>query len=139
MCMATYEEIRAAGRSMYKKVLAAAKPLDFNLFRMAKQMGITVLQRTVVLDNEIAQDALANFHFNEYRVDGKTLAQSVDSVTAGLTPLEAEVFEAARQSRSSFYQVSGFVPEEQQIRLQDLLDSQASEVLLTDVGLSQTL
>jgi hypothetical protein len=63
----------------------------------------------------------------------------VDPVAAGLTPLETEVLEAARQSRSSFYEVKAFVPEEQQIRLQDLLDTQASQVLLTDVGLSQSL
>jgi hypothetical protein len=124
---------------MYKKVLSAAKHFDFDPLRIAKQMGITVLGRTMVFGNEIEQDALANYHFNEYRMNGKTLAQSVDSATAGLTPLEAEVLEAARQSHSSFYQVSAFVPEEKQIRLRDLLDSQAPEVLLTDVGLSQSL
>lgn len=124
---------------MYQKALVAAKHLDFDPLRAAKQMGVTVLGRTMVFDNEIEQDALANFHLIEYRVNGKTLVQSVDSVTAGLTPLEAEVFEALHQSPSSFYQVIGFVPEESQIRLQDLLDSQASELLLTDVGLSQSL
>ena len=86
-----------------------------------------------------SRDAFGHFHFHEYRVNGKTLAQSVEAVAAGLTLLESEVFEGLRQSQSSFYQVKAAVPDEHQIRLQDLLTPQPSEVLLTDVSLSQFL
>jgi hypothetical protein len=59
--MATYEEIREVGKSMYKKTLVASEHPDFTPIRMAKQMGIPVLGRRMMFDNEIEQDALANF------------------------------------------------------------------------------
>jgi hypothetical protein len=124
---------------MYKKVLPLSMHLDFHPLRVARKMGLSVLGRGIVCNNEIEEDALMNFQFSEYRVNGKTLAQTVDPAAAGLTPLESEIFEQVRQSTTSFYQVVGFEPESQQIRLRDLLDSQAPEVTLTDVGLSRSM
>ncbi|HWI57696.1 MAG TPA: hypothetical protein VNZ22_10755 [Bacillota bacterium] len=137
--MTLYEELRVAGKAMHAKVLAATQHLDFNPVRIAKRMTIPVVGRTILFDDESVQNAFLDFWFHEYRVNGKSLAQSVDPVAAGLTPLEAEVLEAARQAQTSLFKMEGVLPQEHQVRLRDVLESTRPELLLTDLGLSASL
>jgi hypothetical protein len=92
-----------------------------------------------VFDDETAQNAFFDFWFNEYRVGGKSLAESADPVAAGLSPLEVEVLEAHRHSSTSFYRTEAVLPRDHQIRLRDLLEPDKPEVLLTDIGLSNSI
>lgn len=124
---------------MHAKALGATRHLDFDPIRIAKRMTLPVTERTLVFDDEVAQNALLDFWFNEYRVNGKSLAQSVDPVAARLTPLETEVLEAHCQARASFFQMEAVLPGEHQVRLRDLLEPDRSDVLLTDLGLSESL
>ena len=137
--MTLYQEIRAAGKAMHSKVLQASKPLDFNPIRMAKRMTLPLAGRTLVFDGEVAQNAFFDFWFHEYRVNGKSLMESVDPVAAGLEPLETEVLEAHRQARTSFFATEAVVPGSHQVRLRDLLEPDRPEMLLTDMGLSDSM
>jgi hypothetical protein len=137
--MTPYQEIRAAGKAMHSKVLDATRHLDFNPIRIAKRMTLPVAGRTLVFDDEVVQNAFFDFWFHEYQVNGKSLAQSVDPVAAKLTPLEAEVLAAHAPARTSFFLTEAVLPEQHQVRLRDLLEPQASEILLTDLGLSESL
>jgi len=137
--MTPYQEIRAASKAMVGKVLDATPHLDFKPLRMAKRLTLPVAGRTLVFDGEAAQNAFFDFWLHEYRVNGKSLVESVDPVAAGLEPLEIEVLEAHRQARTSFFATETVLPESHQIRLQDLLEPDRPETLLTDMGLSDSM
>ena len=102
--MTLYQEIRAAGRAMHCKVFEATQHLDFSPLRIAKRMTLPFAGRTLIFDGEVTQNAFSDFWFHEYRVNGKSLVESVDPVAAGLDLLETEVLEAHRQARTSFLQ-----------------------------------
>ncbi|MBI4328093.1 MAG: hypothetical protein HY674_22915 [Chloroflexi bacterium] len=137
--MTLYQEIRAAGKSMHGKALQATRHQDFHPLRIAKRMTLPLSGRTLVFDDEVVQNAFFDFWFNEYRVNGKSLADSVDPVAAGLEPLEAEMLQTHRQARTSFFLIEAERPGENQIRLRDLLEPDRSDVLLTDMGLSASI
>ena len=136
--MTLYQEIRAVGKAMQAKALAATKHLDFNPIRIAKQMTLPINGRTLIFDGEAAQNAFFDFWFHEYRVNGKSLVESVDPVAAGLSPLEAEVLAAHCCSSTSFFEITAVLPVAHQLRLRDLLNRDRPEVLLTDHGLSES-
>jgi hypothetical protein len=72
--MILYQQIRAAGKSMHKKVISTTTTnLHFSLGRAAKRMTIPVLGRIIQPDDETAQNAFLDFVFCEYRVDGLTV------------------------------------------------------------------
>jgi hypothetical protein len=137
--MTLYQELRAAGMAMHGKALDAARHLDFNPIRIARRMTLPLAGRTLIFDDEVVQNAFFDFWFHEYRVNGKSLAQSVDPVTAKLTPLETEVLEAHCQTRASFFQIEDVLPGRYQVRLRDLLEPNSPDILLTDLGLSESL
>src|SRR6266446_6190960 len=137
--MTLYQELRAAGKAMHGKALEATQRLDLNPLRMARRMTLPVVGRTLVFDSEVAQNGFFDFWFHEYRVNGKPLAESVDPVAAGLTPLETEVLEAHRQTRTSLFQTEAVLRREHQVLLRDLLEPHRQEVPLTDIGLSSSL
>lgn len=136
--MTLYQEIRAAGKAMQSKVLNATKDLDFNPLRIAKKMTVPLNGRTLVFDDEAAQIAFFDFWFHEYRMNGKSLVESVDPVAAGMLPLEAESLVAHCCSRTSFFEMVAVLPSERQVRLRDLLNPAGPEVLLTDYGFSSS-
>lgn len=137
--MTLYQEIRAAGKSMQPKALAATKHLAFDPLCIAKRMTLRTSGRTLIFDDETVQNAFFDFWFHEYRVNGKSLVESVDPVAARLESLEIDVLEAHRQARTSFLQAEAVMPWDQQIRLRDLLEPHRQEVLLTDIGLSDSM
>ena len=73
------------------------------------------------------------------RVNGRSLVESVDPVAAGLGPLETEVLQAHVQSRTSFLATEAVDAGEHQIWLRDLLDPGQPEVVLTDMGFSDSM
>lgn len=137
--MTLYQEIRAAGKAMHSKALDATHHLDFNALRIAKRMTLPLAGRTLVFDGEAAQNAFIDFWFHEYRVNGKSVVESVDPVAAGLEPLETEVLAAHRQARTSFFATEAVLPGSHQVRLRDLLEPDRPETLLTDMGLSDSM
>ncbi len=137
--MTPYQEIRAAGKSLHGKALQATRGLDFNPLRIAKRMTLPLVGRTLIFDDEVVQTAFFDFWFHEYRLNGKSLVESVDPVAAGLEPLETEVLEAHRRTRTSLFSTAGTMSGEPQLRLRDLLEPDQPETLLTDIGLSDSL
>jgi hypothetical protein len=137
--MTVYQEIRAAGKAMHSKALEATRHLDFIPFRIAKRMTLPVAGRTLIFDDEVVQNAFFDFWFHEYRLNGKSLVESLDPVAAGLDPLETEVLEAHRQARTSFFVTEDSMPAEHQVRLRDLLEPAQAATVLTDIGLSDSM
>jgi len=137
--MTLYQEIRAAGQAMQSKALKATRHLDFHPARIAKRMTLPTSGRTLMFDGEVAQNAFFDFWFHEYRLNGKSLVESVDAVAARLEPLEVEVLEAHRHARSSFFATEAVSAGEDQVRLRDLLEPDRPELLLTDIGLSGSM
>ena len=136
--MTSYKEIRTTGRALQGKLLDATRHLDFNAIRIAKQMTLPVVGRTLVFDGEADQHGFFDFWFHEYRVNGKSLVESVDPVALGLSPLETDVLAAHCRSRTSLFAPEALVPGADQIRLKDLLNPAEPPVLLTDQNWSQT-
>jgi hypothetical protein len=136
--MTLYQEIRAAGKAIHSKALAATGHLDFDPIRMAKRMTLPIAGRTLIFDGEAVQNAFIDFWLHEYRVNGKSLVESVDPVAAGLEPLEAEVLEAHCQAHTSFFATEGVLPSSHQVRLRDLLEPNQPEILLTDMGMCES-
>lgn len=136
--MPTYDQIRAAGREMHKKVIEASPRSSFNPIRMAKRMTLPMSGKTLIFADEVVQNAFFDYWFTEYRVDGKTLAESVDPIAAGLTPLETDVLEGYRQAQTSLFEVDPAVLDEHRLRLLDLLDANRRVVLLTDIGFHES-
>lgn len=133
-----YQEIRAAGKAMYPKVLAASRHLDFDPLRIAKKLTLPTSGRTLLFDGKADLATFADFQLHEYRVNGKSLVESVDPVAAGLLPLEAEALAAHCSSRTSYFEMVEVLPRERQVCLRDLLNPAGPEVLLTDYGFSST-
>ncbi len=121
---------------MHGKSLQATRDLDFDPLSIAKQMTLPTSGRTLIFDDEAMQNAFFDFWFHEYRVNGKSLVESVDPVAAELDPLETEVLEAHRHARTSLFLTNAVLPGRHQVRLRDLLDLDQPEVLLTDLGMS---
>ncbi|MCU0772249.1 MAG: hypothetical protein MUE94_10850 [Verrucomicrobia bacterium] len=137
--MTTYQEIRAAGKTMSQKCLEATRHLDYQPGPIAKRMTLPTAGKTLIFQDEVAQNAFFDFWFAEYRLNGRTLVDSVDPVQAGLQPWELEVLEAYRRSRSAFLQTVELLPREPRIRMRDLLDPDQPEVWLTEMGLSDSM
>jgi hypothetical protein len=137
--MTLYQEIRAAGKAMHSKAFKATRHLDFKPLGIAKRMTLPVAGRTLMFDGEAAQNAFFDFWFHEYRLNGKSLVETVDPCAAGLEPLETEVLEAHRRSRTSFVATEDVPPGEHTIRLRDLLEPGRPEIVLTDIGLSGSM
>jgi hypothetical protein len=134
-----YQEIRAAGKAMPGRLLEATKGLDFNPLRIAKRMMLPLSGRTLIFDSEAAQNGFFDFWMHEYRVNGKSLVESVDPVAAGLDPLQTEILEAHRRSSTSFWMSETVAPRAHQIRLRNLLQPETPDAHLTDMGLSESM
>ena len=137
--MATYQQMRDAGRLLTGKLLDATRHSGFNVVRIAKRLTVPVVGRTSVFGDESAQYAFVDFHLQEYRVERKTLVESVDLSLASLTPLDRELIEGMIHSRTSLFEAIGVLSAERQVRFRDLLDPDRPEIHLTDFGLSDTL
>ncbi|MBI2928529.1 MAG: hypothetical protein HYY24_22905 [Verrucomicrobia bacterium] len=134
-----YQEIRAAGKAMHGKLLEATRGLGFHPLRIAKRMTLPVVGRTLIFDDEATQNAFFDFWVHEYRVNAKSLVESVDPVAAGLDPLQTEILEAHRRSRTSFWMSEAVERRAHQIRLRNLLDLETPDALMTDMGRSESM
>ncbi len=137
--MTAYQEIRTAGMSAVPKLLKSTHAAEINPARVAKRMTLPMAGRTLVFHDEPSQNAFTDFWLHEYRVNGHSLVEAADAASLGCTPLEAEVIEAMRRSRTSLFAVEGVVPAEHQLRLRDLLEPDQPEIRLTDMGFSQSI
>lgn len=137
--MTTYQEIRSVGKELHTKLLDRTQHLDFHPIRIAKRMTLPVVGRTLVFDDESEQNAYFDFWMHEYRVNGKSMAESVDLEPGPYTPLEIEILQAHRESRTSLFEAVTGYRAERQIGLRDLLEPERGEIRLTDFGLSDTL
>lgn len=137
--MTLYQQIRAAGKSMHGKSLQATRDLDFDPLRIAKQMTLPTSGRTLIFDDEAMQNAFFDFWFHEYRVNGKSLVESVDPAAAELDPLETEVLEAHCHAHTSLFLADAVLLGSNQVRLRDLLNPDQPEVLLTDFAMSDSI
>ncbi len=124
---------------MHDKVLQATRDLDFDPLRIAKKMTVPLNGRTVIFDGESAQAGYFDFWHYEYRVNGQTIIGSVDPIKAGLLPFEVEALKASRRAQTSFFQVEAVMPRQHQLRLRNLLEPNQPEILLTDIGLSDSM
>ena len=135
-----YKELRAASKSVHSKVLDATKGLKgFDLIKIARRLTLPISGQTLLFHDETAQNAFFDFWYHEYRVEGRSLAESVDTAKAGLTELELKMLEAHRRSRTSLFQIEEAFPIEHQVRMRDLLEPEQPEIVLTDFGLSESL
>ena len=137
--MTLYQQLRSAGKEMHGKALDNTKHLDFNPIRAAKRMTLPRAGRALIFADEAEQNAFFDFLLHEYRVSGKTLMESVNPATAGLTSLEAELLDAHCRAHTSLFRTEAWPSDQHHVRLRDLLDSSREEILLTDIGLSESL
>ena len=116
-----YVELRAAGREVHRKVMDACQSLDFDFIRIAKTMTLPVMRRTLVFDGDVDQYAFFDFTLHEYRVGGKSMMESCDAISAGLTDLEEEIRQAHCVAPTSLFEIGSGVPQDHQLGFRDLL------------------
>ena len=124
---------------MHSKAIEATKHLDFDPGRIAKRMTMPVVGRTLIFADEVVQNAFFDFWSYEYRVNGKTLVETVDPAAAGFSALEIEVLEAVRHARTSLFQIEEVAATKPELRLADLLEPGGAGVWITDQGLSSSM
>ena len=134
-----YRELRKANAEMVNKLLDATRPLDFSPLRMAKRMTLRTSGRTLIFQTETEQYAFFDFWLHEYRVDGRSLVEHVDPAAANLSPLEVDLLQSHRDSRTSLFEILSVDPQRHQVRLRDVLEPNKSEVLITDIGWSESM
>ena len=105
-----YPELRAAGKSMFEKVMAATRPSGFDMVKAARALGLPTPGNVLVFDGETDMNALMDFYLAEFRVQGRKLIETCDSIAAGLTQREADHLEAIRRSRTSLFQAVSVLP-----------------------------
>lgn len=135
----TYRELRAAGISLLGKVLDTAKASGFEMPEAARALGMPTPGNVLLFDGDKDIAAVSDFFLAEFRVHGRTLAETCDSTAAGLTPRESEHLDAFCRSRTSLFQTNGVRPAEDQVVLRDLLEPERPETLLTDIHLCESL
>ncbi len=136
----TYPELRAAGKSMFEKVIACAKPSSgFEFPQAARALGLPTPGNVLVFDGEEDIAALSDFFLAEFRVHGRTLVETCDPAAAALNARESEHLDAFCRSRTSLFETCRVRPAEDQVVLRDLLEPEQPEIFLTDIHLCESL
>jgi len=112
---------------------------EFNMLKAAKRLTLPTSGKTLIFDGETDMNACADFWIHEFRTGGATMIERCDASQMGLEPIEAEMLEAHRRSRTSLFEAVETRPREHQVLLVDLLEPQHGEICLTDMGLSGSL
>jgi len=134
----TYQELRACARALHAKCHDTPVARSYDLLRCARRLGVPINGRTLLFDGEGDMNALMDFYYHEFRVDGKTLVQQMDAAALGLSSLETSLLRAVQQARTSLYFIKEAQPDRQQVVLQDVLEQGRPDVALTDISLSQS-
>ncbi|MGH8017418.1 MAG: hypothetical protein ACREIA_03880 [Opitutaceae bacterium] len=137
--VAAYKEVRAASQSWFKKIMQQPAWEAANLHRAAKKLGLPVHDRTIVFDDENDTALLMDYFLLEYRQGGKSIAESCVFAPGELTAAEAEYHQAVLASRTSLFAVTGTHDHEPMLRLRDLLEPEAAEIWLTDLGFAASI
>lgn len=136
--VATYKALRAAGQSWFPKMMEhpAAKP--FNIVKAAKKLTLPVVDNMLVFDDEADSAVLMDFYLFDYRLDGKSVAESCNFAPGELAPLESDHHHACLASRTSLFEITHVHNQEPKILLRDRLEKDRPELWLTDIGLSDS-
>jgi hypothetical protein len=135
----SYQEIRAAGKDLFAKIMEATRHLDFDMVKAARKMTLPTEERTFLFDSETDQNALLDFYVCEYRRGGKTKVEACAPQVMNFTPLLAGQLRALQESRTSLFDAHSVVAERHQLILRDLLEPERPDFPLTDIGLSATV
>ena len=135
---AVYKSIRAASKTWFDKIIQHPASKPFDIVKAAKKLALSVQDRTVVFEDENEQAMLMDFYLLDYRPDGKSVAESCLFASGELTPVEAEWHQAFLASRTSLFEIAAVHNHEPKILLRDRLNQTASELWLTDLGLSDS-
>jgi hypothetical protein len=131
-----YRQLRATGKRLISKLYAAARGALYDSVKAAKKLTMPVYGRTIVFDGETDMNALADFFLHEMRFGGKRIADVLAESGVDLPPDERQLLAAHRASRCSLFQVIGVNPSACQLSLRDVLEPGPSDVVLTDISLS---
>jgi hypothetical protein len=111
----SYQEIRAAGKDLFSKIVAATRHLDFDIIKAAKKMTLPTSERTLLFDSETDQNALLDFYVCEYRRGGKTRVEACEPQATNLSPLQVEQLRALRESRTSLFEAHSVIAARHQL------------------------
>jgi len=132
-----YKQYRAEGRDMINKIMAPCLK-GLNMPKAARRMGLPVVGKTIVVEDETDMYALTDFCLHE-KLDGlQSLLDRADPTTLELSPMQMEFFQAHRQARSSLYEALTVNKANSAVKMRDLLFPGQPEVLLTDIGFSDS-
>jgi len=135
----TYKEIRACGRALMNKVLDGLHRPEFDTIQAARRMTLPTSGKTLIFAGQTDMNAFADFCLLEHRAAGQRLLDHCDPAQMGLSALETEILQAMLESRTSLFEAVAVELSANQVELRDLLEPQRPNVMLTDIGLSETL
>ena len=116
-----------------------ARGPQYDIGKAARKLTLPVQGRTLIFDGESDTTALADFYLHEMRYGGKRIVDVLADSGVELTPDEAELLAAHRNSHCSLFEIVGTDPVAAQIKVRDLLAPGASEISFTDITLSKGL
>ncbi len=132
----SYKRLRATGRELVPKILKATRDSGHDMLKAARKITLPVQGRTLIFDDETDQNALMDFFIHEFRAGGRRVVDCCDPEAMGLSPDERDLLEAHRHARASLFAVESVDGRNAQLRLRDLLEPQAPEVMLSDLSMS---
>ncbi len=139
LTMTLYEELRAAGKELNKKVLEIPLLAGIDPVHVAKKLTLRLAGRTLMFAGDADRAAYFDFWLHEYKVDGKSLLDHLSPEASALTPLQADLLKAQCRGETSLFQTEAWPLDQERSLLRDLLDPAREPIVLTDPGLSQSL
>ena len=134
-----YEEYRSKGQELNEKLLDTLT--DDELMEAAQFLGMTEEQggeEFLHHEDELDMAVHSDFAIHEVERDGTTALERYYQAERWDTQIEREILEALRESYTSLFEIVNVFPDENVIRLHDVLEQEYSLIELTDLKLSQT-
>jgi len=134
-----YKQYRSEGQELNEKLLDTLT--DDELMEAARFLGMTEEQggeEVLYHEGELDMAVQSDFAIHEIERDGTTALERFYQAERWDTQIERELLEALRESYTSLFEIVNVFPNENVIRLYDILDQEDSLIELTDINLSQT-
>lgn len=128
-----YNLYRKRGMELNNKLM---KSLDGDLLlEAAEQLGIVDKSGTIVFESEDESDVLMDFALNDYREDGRSVAELYREKPGGEDEVERELLDGLAAAYTSLFRVGPVSKEHRTVELEDVLDEKGT-VQIIDNGLS---
>lgn len=129
-----YQKIRKNGMELNRKYLECCSDQDI---RIAGRILGLLKGKKIVLSSKADMDRYYDFMVNDYKnFEGKNLIQIYKEKHIDISKEDVSIMDASLSSRSSLYEIVSSNAKYKTLELKDLLNSEAKNIDIIDVGFS---